>query len=150
MSSTLRDIADALTASLAAETFSSVADQPTVERKNWPAYDVDDLRNPVIAVTAGGAEATRIARPSVFQYDYAVSVFLGRHTPTEAGADAMLDMAEELLDLIRAHSWSEGVTWPTGCTSPMAVEIEINPDDALQERNVWRAVITASYRLHRT
>ena len=150
MSSTLRDIADALADSLAAETFSSVADQPTVERKNWPAYDVDDLRNPVIAVTAGGAEATRIARPSVFQYDYAVSVFLGRHTPTEAEADAMLDMAEELLDLIRAHDWSEGVTWPTGCTSPMTVEIEINPDDALQERNVWRAVITASYRLHRT
>ena len=150
MSSTLRDIADALAASLAAETFSSVADQPTVERKNWPAYDVDDLRNPVIAVTAGGVEATRIARPSVFQYDYAVSAFLGRHTPTEAEADAMLDMAEELLDLIRAHDWSEGVTWPTGCTSPMTVEVEISPDDALQERNVWRAVITASYRLHRT
>jgi hypothetical protein len=150
VSSTLRDIADALAASLAAETFSSVTDQPTVERKNWPAYDVDDLRSPVIAVTPGGAEATRIARPSVFEYDYAVSVFLGRHTPTEAGADEMLDMAEELLDLIRAHDWSEGVTWPTGCTSPMTVEIEINPDDALQERNVWRAVITATYRVHRT
>lgn len=148
MSSTLRDIADALAASLAAETFSSVADQPTVERKNWPAYDVDDLRAPVIAVTPGGAEATRIARPSVFEYDYAVTVFLGRHTPTEAGADAMLDMAEELLDLIRSHDWAEEVEWPAGVTSP-TVEIEINPDEALQERNVWRAVITASYRVHR-
>lgn len=149
MSSTLRDIADALAASLAAETFSSVVDQPTVERKNWPAYDVDDLRSPVIAVTPGGAEATRIARPNTFEYDYAVSVFLGRHTPTEAQADAMLDMAEELLDLIRAHDWSEEVEWPTGVTSPMGVEIEINPDEALQERNVWRAVITARYRTHR-
>lgn len=149
MSFTIRDIADALAASLAVETFSSVADQPTVERKNWPAYDVDDMRSPVIAVIPGGAEATRIARPNTFEYDYAVSVFLGRHTPTEAQADAMLDMADELLDLIRAHNWDEGVEWPAGVTSPMTVEIEINPDEALNDRNVWRAVITASYRVHR-
>jgi hypothetical protein len=31
----------------------------------------------------------------------------------------------------------------------MTVEIDMNPDDALTERNVWRAVITATYRVHR-
>jgi hypothetical protein len=77
-------------------------------------------------------------------------VFLGRHTPTEADADAMLDMAEELMDVIRQHDWDEEVAWPTGVTSPMTVEIELNPDEALQDRNVWRAILTVSYKVHRT
>jgi hypothetical protein len=34
-------------------------------------------------------------------------------------------------------------------TSPQAITIDINPDDALQERNVWRAVITVTYRTFR-
>lgn len=145
--SVLKDIADALAASLAAETFSSVDTQPLVERKNWPTYDIDAMADPVIAITPSAAEAVRVSRDS-FQYDYGVNVFLGRHAPTEADADAMLEMAEELLDLIRQHSWGE-VEWPAGVTSPMAVEIDMNPDDALAERNVWRAVITATYRVHR-
>lgn len=145
--SVLKDIADALATSLQAATFSSVATAPTVERKNWPTYEVEELATPVIAVTPATAEATRADREN-FQYDYGINVFLGRHTPTEADADAMIDMAEELLDLIRQHSWGE-VEWPTGVTSPMTVEIDMNPDDALTERNVWRAVITATYRVHR-
>jgi hypothetical protein len=32
-------------------------------------------------------------------------------------------------------------------SSPQTVGIDINPDDALTERNVWRAVITATYRV---
>ena len=148
--SMIKDIADALAASLALETYSSVADQPVVERRNWPSYDVEDLKVPVIAVNVGSIQAQRISRPNTFEYDYELAVFLGRHTPTEAQADAMLDMADELLDMIRAHNWSESVNFPDGVTAPMTVEIEINPDDALQERNVWRAVITASYRVHRT
>jgi hypothetical protein len=32
----------------------------------------------------------------------------------------------------------------------MEVEVTLNPDEGLQERNVWRAVITATYRVHRT
>jgi hypothetical protein len=145
--SVLKDIADALADGLDAATFTSVQTQPTVERKNWPAYEVEDLINPVIAVTPATAEATRASR-DFFQYDYGINVFLGRHTPTEADADAMIDMAEELLDLIRDHSWGD-IQWPTGVTSPMTVEIDMNPDDALTERNVWRAVITATYRVHR-
>lgn len=146
--SVAKDIAEALAASLDAETFSSVAAEPLVERKNWPTYDVDALSVPVIAVTPATVEATRASR-DYFEYDYGINVFLGRHTPTEADADAMIDMAEELLDLIRDHEWDEEVTWPEGVTSPMTVEIDMNPDDALAERNVWRAVITATYRVHR-
>ena len=143
--SVLKDIADALATSLSAYEFSSVATQPLVERKNWPTYEVEALATPVIAITPATAEATRASRDA-FQYDYGINVFLGRHTPTEADADAMIEMAEELLDAIREHDWQG---WPSGVTSPMTVEIDMNPDDALTERNVWRAVITATYRVHR-
>lgn len=147
MSSTLKDIADALAASLDAETFSSVTAQPTVERKNWPTYEVEDLVDPVIAVTPAGIETVRVSRNS-WQYDYQMNVFVGRHTPTEAAADEMVDLCEEIADVIREHSWGE-LEWPAGVTSPMTVEVALNPDDALTERNVWRAVITATYRVHR-
>jgi hypothetical protein len=32
-------------------------------------------------------------------------------------------------------------------TSPQTVTIDLNPDDALSERNVWRAAIVATYRV---
>lgn len=147
MSSTLKDIADALAASLDAETFASVTAQPTVERKNWPTYEVEDLADPVIAVTPAGIETVRVSRQS-WQYDYQMSVFVGRHTPTEAAAEEMVDLCEEIADVIREHSYGE-IEWPAGVTSPMTVEVALNPDDALTERNVWRAVITATYRVHR-
>jgi hypothetical protein len=148
MSSTLKDIADALASGLDAETFASVTAQPTVERKNWPTYEVDDLADPVIAVTPAGIETVRASRDS-WQYDYQMNVFVGRHTPTEAAADEMVDLCEEIADVIREHGWDQAVQFPTGVTSPMTVEVDLNPDDALTERNVWRAVITATYRVHR-
>jgi hypothetical protein len=64
-------------------------------------------------------------------------------------ADDMLDLAEEIADAIRAHTWDQAVVWPSGVTTPVEVAIEINPDDALHDRNVWRAVITATYRTFR-
>lgn len=146
--SVLKDIADALAASLAAEEFASVDAQPTVERLNWPTYDVENLRSPVLAVTPVGVELTRASR-TAHQYDYQVAVFIGRHTPTEAKADAMVEFAEDVIDLIREHQWDESVEWPTGITSPVEIGVEINPDEGLTERNSWRAVVTVTYRTHK-
>jgi hypothetical protein len=81
------------------------------------------------------------------QADYAVTVFVGRHVTTDAEVDGMLDLADSVMLQVRAHSFGSGVTWPDGVTSPQTVSIDINPDDALTERNVWRAVITATYRV---
>lgn len=143
--SQLKDIADALAAGLSAYQFQS-GPQPLVTRVNWPTFDVEDMREPVLAITPAAATIERVDRVH-HQYDYALNVFLGRHTPTEAGADQMLEMAEELTDVIRDHSWS--TQWPAGVTSPYTVEIAMNPDEALQERNVWRAVIGVTYRVFR-
>jgi hypothetical protein len=140
MSNRLRTIADALAEGLGDVTFSPAA---TVQRKNWAAVDIEDMANPVIYVVPGNAEVTRVSR-SVSQFDYLVNVFIGRHCQTDAEVDGMMDLADSVLLYIRAHDWG-GVTFPTGVTSPQSVSININPDDALNDRNVWRAVIEARY-----
>lgn len=151
MSSVLKAISQALADSLSACTWSSVADPVTVQRSNWPSFDIEDLVNPVIAITPPGYVVERLAR-TAHQYDYQVCLFLGRHTPATADADAMLDLLEEVEGTIRDHAWSTlapGVTWPTGLSSPQEIAVEMNPDEALQDRNVWRAIITVTYRVPR-
>jgi hypothetical protein len=144
MSSYLRQIADALAAGLQAVSWSIPS--TTVERKNWATIDLDAMADPVIFVTPGSAEVSRISR-NVSQIDYEVSVFIGRHVQSDAEVDGMLDLADEALLQVRSHDWTEAVVWPEGVTSPITVTIELNPDDALSERNAWRAVITATYRV---
>lgn len=143
--SILKDIADALAQGLAAKSWQSVQATPAVQRVNWPTYAVEDMADPVIAVVPSGDDMQRVDRTR-FQHDYQVNVFVGRHTPTDADADAMLGLAEEVVDAIITHSWGE-IEFPA--TSPMTVEIQINPDDGLNDRNVWRAAITVTYRTFR-
>lgn len=143
--SVLKDIADALATGLAATSWESVDTQPSVQRVNWPTYSIEEMADPVIAVVPAGDDMQRVDRLR-FQHDYAVNVFVGRHTPTDEAADEMLELAEEVVDVIVEHSWGE-VEFPA--TSPVAVEIAINPDEAVQDRNVWRAVITVTYRTFR-
>lgn len=143
----LKDLADALSAGLAAHTFTSVSSQPAVERVNWPSYDVEDMADPIIAVTPASDLIERVDRTQ-HQHDYTLNVFVGRHTPTDSLADEMVELAEEVVDVVLEHSWG-AVSFPAGVTSPQAIAIEINPDEALQDRNVWRAVITVTYRTFR-
>jgi hypothetical protein len=148
MSSTLLDIADAVAAGLDAAAFTSVNTQPTVQRVNWPTADLENMTNAAVFVVPGTIDTTRFDRIT-WQYDYSINVFVGRHTPTDSDANAMLELAEEILDALRIHTWSQGVTFPQGVTSPIEARIEMNPDEALQERNAWRAVIVVIYRVFR-
>lgn len=141
MASFLRGIADALALGLDGVAWS--IDTTTVERRNWASVDVEGMADPRVFVVPGNASMTRVSR-NVMQTDYTVSVFVGRHVTTDAQVDGMLDLADEVSLRVRAHSFT-GVTFPAGVTSPQNVSIEINPDDALTDRNVWRAVITATY-----
>ena len=142
------DITTALVASLDAVTWTATADPVTVETKNFPQYGIEDLANPIICITDGPIESERIAR-SAHMRDYAVEVYLARHTPEEADCDVMLDLLEELLGYLEDHSWP-GVTWPTGVTSPQTIVVEKNPGEALTERNVWRAGIVVTFRVPRS
>jgi hypothetical protein len=137
MASKLREIADALAVSLAAETWSITS--TTVERKNWVQVEPEQMQNPVVYVVPGGSEVTRIGRTN-WQSDDSITIYVGRHVSTDDEIDDMHDLADELMVYIRSTDLD------TVSTTPQTVEIEINPDDALTERNVWRAVIQATYR----
>lgn len=141
MPSYLREIADSLATGLQSVAWSITG--TTVERKNWASVDVDGMAEPRVFVVPGNASMSRASR-DVMQTDYTVSVFVGRHVTTDAQVDGMLDLADEVSLQVRAHDFT-GVTWPAGVTGPQNVTIEINPDDALTDRNIWRAVITATY-----
>jgi hypothetical protein len=144
VSSTLRTIADSLATGLQSVTWAIAS--TTVERRNWANIDVDAMSVPRVFVVPGNADVSRISR-QMMQIDYTVTVFVGRHVTTDAEVDGMLDLADNVMLQVRAHSFGSAVTWPAGVTSPQTVSIDLNPDDALTERNVWRAVITASYRV---
>lgn len=144
MSSVLRSIADSLATGLQSVTWGITG--TTVERKNWTNLDVDAMSVPRVFVVPGNADVSRISR-QMMQVDYTVTVFVGRHVTTDSDVDGMLDLADSVMLQVRAHDFGSGVTWPAGVTSPQTVGIDINPDDALAERNVWRAVITATYRV---
>jgi len=144
MSSTLRGIADSLATGLQSVTWGITS--TVVERKNWANIDVDAMSSPRVFVVPGNADVSRISR-QMMQVDYTVTVFVGRHVTTDAEVDGMLDLADSVMLQVRAHDFGSTVIWPAGVTSPQTVGIDINPDDALTERNVWRAVITATYRV---
>jgi hypothetical protein len=141
------DIIAALVASLDAVTWTATADPVTVETQNFPQYDLENAVNPLIFVTDGGIDIDRLSR-SAHQRDYQIQILLARHTPTEAACDVMLDLLEELLDKLEEHSWG-AVSWPTGISSPQSITVEKNPDEALVERNVWRAGLVVTYRYPR-
>lgn len=141
MASALRGIADALALGLG--NVSWAIPSTTVERRNWATADVESLATPRIFVVPGNANVSRISR-DVMQTEYTVGVFVGRHAATDSDVDAMLDLADDVMLQVRAHDFP-GVTFPTGVTSPQTVAIELNPDDGLNERNTWRAIITATY-----
>jgi hypothetical protein len=143
MSSHLRTITDSLAAGLQSVAWSITG--TIVQRKNWANIDAEDMTVPYVIVVPGGADISRISRQNM-QADYTVTVFVGRQVQTDSDVDAMLDLTDAVMLQVRAHSFT-GVTWPAGVTSPQTVTVEINPDDALNERNIWRAVITATYRV---
>jgi hypothetical protein len=144
VSSVLRTITDSLADGLQSVTW--IIASTTVERRNWVNIDTDAMSVPRVFVVPGSADVTRISRTHM-QVDYTVTVFVGRHVTTDAEVDGMLDLADSVMLYVRAHSFGQAVTWPAGVTSPQTVSIDLNPDDALTERNVWRAVITATYRV---
>jgi hypothetical protein len=144
--SLLKDLADALAEALSGYSWSTVDATPSVSRSNWPSVDIDDMASPVIVVSPGTQnDITRVDRLR-HQFDYQINVFVGRHTPAEAAADQMLEFTEEIVDVLLANDWGE-LEFPA--TSPMSINIDINPDEGLQERNVWRAVISVMYRTFR-
>lgn len=143
MSANLQTLADAVAAALTAETWPISG--TTVERANWVSKDVEDLTAPAIIITPGGIEPSRIHRSNGVRKNYTVYVYIAHRVETDAEVTAISDMAESLVDRLYRHSWDHSVTFPNSIGSPLSVQSEVNPDDALNDRNVWRALVTAVY-----
>lgn len=144
MASNIRGMADALAAGLGSITWAVAG--TTVARRNWAAIDLVEMAHPVMLVTPGGVDVSRIGR-MLSQIDYTVHVFVGRRCDNDAQVNETIDLADEVLLQVRSHIWSAGVTWPAGATSPNSVTIDVDPDNGLSERNVWRAMLSAVYRV---
>ena len=143
MAAAFRLIADSLAAGLQLATLPIAA---SVTRANWIEIDASDMAAPMVVVTPGNVEGSRASR-QITQLDYSINVFVGMHCNNDSDVDAVMDLADHVYLLVRAHSWGEVVAFPEGVTSPLSATIEINPDDGLSERNIWRAMIVATYRV---
>jgi hypothetical protein len=144
MASALREIADSVADSL--ETIAWSVSSTSVSRKNWANIDPTEMASPVVIVVPGGVEISRIGK-NVWQSDYTVNVFIGRQVEADGDVDAMLDLANQAVEHLTAHKWPESVSWPDEVKSAQSVTIDINPDDAMNDRNSWRAVIAVVYRI---
>lgn len=146
MASTFRLIADALAAGLQTVQWPAGT---VVSRANWIELDAADMAAPVVIVTPGNVDASRAGR-TITQVDYTAHIFVGKHCDTDAEVESVMDLADSVMLQVRAHAWPESVTFPAGINGPLSTTIEINPDDGLTERNIWRAMIVATYRVFET
>lgn len=143
MAAYLRTIADALADGLSQ---SSELSGVTVNRENWVEVSPEDLASPLVVVVPGGVEVTKISRQNS-QLDITCNIFVGRRVSTDSQVESITDLADTVLALIRRHEWDNLLSWPEGSSSPSQISVDTNPDDGLNERNVWRAFIVATYRV---
>lgn len=142
MASYIRSVADALAngLALAASTQGAV-----VSRTNWPDIDNMSLSQPSIYVMPGDLTVSKLSFNSS-QLDISAAIFVGKKVSVDSQVDSVMDLADAVLLLIRAHDWPDGIGWPEGSSGPIEVSTQLNPDDGLNERNIWKAIITPTYR----
>jgi hypothetical protein len=146
MASYIREVADALATGLG---LSALTTGATVQRVNWLEIDADALSSPAIFVLPGEVEISRVSR-TVSQIDVTATIYVGQRVLLDSEVDSIMDLADTVLLLLRSHDWPEGIGWPESASSPMELSTQLNPDDGLTERNVWRAIITPTYRFFAT
>lgn len=137
MATNPRLMADALYDAISAHTWA--LSPLTIERRNWAQASVNELVTPVVYVVPAGVDVARIGRID-WQYDSAVNLFVGRHVETDSQVDEMYDLIDDLIVFIRSTPLS------AISSTPQQLTAEINADDTLAERNVWKATLTVTYR----
>jgi len=142
--STLVAIADAVTASLNAGSFS----QPlTAERLYQPSFELADLAELKVSVVPKGVTIATASRDGSF-FDCAVDVGIQKKIgPDEGDAeiDALVDLAEEIADHLRMKRL-EGF--------PQAVWISVEHEpvvaaEHLEQQRALTSILTVTYRVRR-
>jgi hypothetical protein len=144
MPSTLRTIAADLTAGLQGRAELSAV---SITKDYYAELSLSDMETTKIVVIPSGEEVEKIDRLT-WQHDCQIVVFIGKRCKTEQEVDDAMDLAYTVQQLVVDHDWQNA--WTSDPSTPMTVEVEHNPQEALTERNVFRTVITATYRVFQT
>lgn len=127
--------------------FASIANSSaTVAYTNFAELDEQNLSTPQIVVTPNSMSSERTSR-TMSQVDMGIHVYVGQKAKTDSDVDAIMKLSDIVFELLRSHDYYNLASWPDGVTSPQAIGIDINPDGALQDRNLWRCVFDVEFRI---
>jgi|694.fasta_scaffold65264_5 hypothetical protein len=120
-----------------------------------PAYSVavghmhewhaQKLRTIKVAVSPRGADTDNVGR-GVIGVDYRIGIVVGKHCETEAEADAVFLVSEGILDAIRG-TLTFDLPEAVGRVALTSATMDLATEESLNEQNIYRASIEATYRL---
>lgn len=108
-------------------------------------WDAKKLRKTLVAVSPRGVDLDNVGR-NVVGIDCRVSITIARQCLTEADAEEMFLIVEAVLDAIRSDDigYGDGTEGRVVLSSATA---DFGTEEALNEHNVYRASVEATYRI---
>lgn len=139
--SVIVQLADAVTASLNAGTFSL---EFTAQRLHQPSFDLADLATLRVSVVPRSQMITNAARLSSY-FDCAIDIGVQKKIADDAEVDALLDLVEEIADHLRHKRLDD---YPDAAW----LSIEHDPvvaSEHLDQNRQLTSILTATFRVKR-
>jgi hypothetical protein len=142
------EISDALAAGLSGHVFSAPYSAIDARRRYFADPEGQDLRSLVVSVVPGTVETERSSRGQDL-FTHEVMIVLARHVDgTDAAADALMRLCEEIVDAIRSDLLvTPGM--PENARYFGAAMATTFDRDALMDRRVFLGQINVTYRVPR-
>jgi hypothetical protein len=141
-----KDLGEALATGIDLHFASLTNTSATVAYTNFAELDEQNLSTPQIVVTPNSMSSERTSR-TMSQVDMGMHVYVGQKAKTDSEVDSIMGLSDIVFELLRSHDYYNLASWPDGVTSPQNIGIDINPDGALQDRNLWRCVFDVEFRI---
>lgn len=139
--STIAVIADAVTASLNAGTFS----QPfTAQRVYQPAFTLEELAELRVSVVPRST-AIAVSSRDAGQFDHVIDVGVQKKVADDGEIDGLLDLVEEIADHLRLKRLPD---FPEAAWLGIAHEPVVS-SEAIVEHRAFTSVLTVTYRVRR-
>ena len=102
-----------------------------------------------VSVCPVGADISNLGR-NLWQYEARVGVYVSRRAETNADAAYLLAIAEDVIESLKSANTSAAVTELLDAATSVlctALIIDINTAESMNERNVFRATMEATYKI---
>jgi hypothetical protein len=114
-------------------------------------YEIDNAEMDAlhVSVCPRGAEVTSLSR-SFWQYEARIGVFVSRRADTNAEATSLMTTTEAIIEKLKASDTSAQLTVMVGATASVvctAITVDLETDESMHERNVFRATMEATYKI---